>query len=61
MSLMHKKIDVYVNENWELNLIYFMYPKRDGCISLFVIREISPRSIGKISSALVGPKGEVAL
>lgn len=58
---MHKKIDVYVCEALELNLVYFMYPMCDGWISFFIVREITPRSLGEISSELVRPKGEVAL
>lgn len=60
-SLMHKKLAVCVSEALEQNFIYFMYPKCDGCIRFFFIREITPRSLGEISSVLAGPKGEVAL
>lgn len=57
---MHKKIDVFVYETLQLNLIYFMYTKCDGCISFLIIREITPRPLGEISSELLGPKGKVA-
>lgn len=61
MSLMPPKIDVYACEALEINMIYFLYSKCDGCISFFIIREITPRPLGAISSELEGPQGEVAL
>lgn len=61
LPLLCKKIDIYAYELLELSLIYFMYIKCDECICFFVIGEITPRSLVKISSVLVRLKEVITL